>query len=187
MFNKYFITFYMIIFIGISYFAYTIFGERESGLIKSNSRASINEQSSEIEKSNIRNTPQENVIENLFNNEITQESDSTKDNIESPQETTSPENSNFYINVTPPDCTRECEPYKYDEKELEYCKNVCGLSPRTSENINCNDLSNLQRDYCIKDHAISEKDQKLCESIADNNIKTTCETRIQEDFLEQMM
>jgi hypothetical protein len=113
-----------------------------------------------------------NVIEELLNDE----SPST------PGES-STENTNFYINVTPPDCTRECEPYKYDAKEFEYCQNVCGFSSPTATE-DCGNLSGLEKDYCIKDIAIKEKNLKKCNEIEDIKIKETCQNRIQEEFIE---
>ncbi len=93
--------------------------------------------------------------------------------------------SNAYINVTPPDCARECEPYKYDEKELAYCKNVCGLSDDVATN-NCDARSGLAKDYCLKDRAVADKNLTLCDSISDDGVKKTCVTRLQQEFIENM-
>lgn len=96
----------------------------------------------------------------------------------------STENKNFYVNVTPLDCTRECEPYKDNSEELEYCQNVCGLSPpATTED--CGNLSGLEKDYCIKDIATKEKNLEKCNEIEDSKIKETCQNRIQEEFIEE--
>ncbi len=102
---------------------------------------------------------------------------------DTPSATATP--SNAYINVTPPDCARECEPYKYDDKELAYCKNVCGLSSDTST-AHCDARTGLAKDYCLKDRAIAEKDMILCNTIGDDGIKKTCVTRLQQEFIENM-
>lgn len=93
--------------------------------------------------------------------------------------------SDAYINITPPDCARECAPYKYDEKELTYCKNVCGLTDGAPTS-DCDARSGLAKDYCLKDRAIAAKDAAVCEHIADGGIKKTCITRLQQEFIENM-
>jgi hypothetical protein len=116
---------------------------------------------------------QENIIENLLNNESS-----------TPQTEIPTENLNFFINITPPDCTRECEPYKYNEKELQYCQNVCGLSPAIDKE-DCEKMEGLEKDYCLKNNAVIDKNLNGCEEITDTKIKETCQHRIQEDFFEE--
>ncbi len=117
---------------------------------------------------------QENIIENLLNNETT-----------ATQTEITAENLDFFINITPPDCTRECEPYKYNEKELRYCQNVCGLSPATDKE-DCDKLEGLEKDYCFKNTATIDKDLQVCEKITDTKLKESCQKRVQEDFIEEM-
>ncbi len=100
-----------------------------------------------------------------------------------PPATTSP--STAYINITPPDCARECEPYKHDAKELRYCRNACGLS--SSDSItHCDAHNGLPKDYCLKDRAIAQKDITICDEIDDGGIKKTCITRLQQEFIESL-
>lgn len=178
--KRFLITILIIAFCIVGYFAYTVFSKRESDLIETTSSpATQEEQSSASENADSSDKPQENIIENLLNNENAQE-DATAENTEATTEDT-----NIYINVTPPDCMRECEPYKYDEKELKYCQNVCGISEGASAN-DCDKLKDLEKDYCFKNQAIEKKDASICDNISDTAIKRSCKNRIQEDILENM-
>jgi hypothetical protein len=102
------------------------------------------------------------------------------------------ENSDLKISVNSADCDNECEKFKKDE-ELKYCENVCGISDLydysddsgEEEFSNCDKKQGVQKDYCLKDQAISEKDFKICDQVKDENIKKTCKNRITEDFLEE--
>lgn len=136
----------------------------------------ISDQADELIPSELSNDnteeKQENIIENLLDNETT-----------SSQTETSSENLDFFINITPPDCIRECEPYEYNEKELLYCQNVCGLSLATAKK-DCEDLDDLEKDYCLKNNAIIDKNIGGCNEIADTKLKESCQKRVQEDFIE---
>lgn len=93
------------------------------------------------------------------------------------------------ITIQPSDCDNECSEFQKSE-ELEYCKQVCGLSNANLENIenktqtNCNNVSGLQKDYCLKDLAIQNKDFSACDQINDSGIKKACKNRITEDIIE---
>ncbi|MFA5985761.1 MAG: hypothetical protein WC819_00250 [Parcubacteria group bacterium] len=173
--KKYLLIAFIILFIIVGYFSYTIFTKRESDLIKNGDPSAQDAQKSTIEEDT--NTQQENIVGNP----------SDEENSEEITNSATEENANIYIHVTPLDCERECEPYQYDEKELKYCQNVCGLSDDTiSDSSDCNSLKDLTKDYCLKDQAISKKDISICDSISDTNVKKTCKSRIQEDILEGM-
>jgi hypothetical protein len=85
--------------------------------------------------------------------------------------------------VTGDDCDAECT--GLSGTDLEYCQEVCGLKPIRENVSDCGNLSDLQKDYCLKDLAVSKKDFKICEEIKDDNIKTTCKNRIAEELLEE--
>lgn len=162
--------------VGISYFAFSVFTEREQDLI------TPHEEESDVNSTSPLNAPPPNIQKDESLENATDIKDLSGEQTDN-SVTNDPENT-FYINVTPPDCMRECEPYQYDPKELEYCKNVCGLS--SPDTRNCDILSGLEKDYCIKDTAIEEKDMTMCDDIEDAKIKETCKNRIQEDILENM-
>jgi hypothetical protein len=110
-----------------------------------------------------------------------------KDNKETPNENNVIfESDSLEITVVPSDCDNECSKFKKND-ELEYCKEVCGLSAlekKPEESNNCESKSGLQKDYCLKGLGISKKDFKACNQIADGGIKKTCKNRITEDIIE---
>lgn len=178
--NRLIVIIILIAFCLVGYFAFSIFSKRESDLIGSNNKSTQEQQTATTDNTNTTTAPHKNVIANLLTNENTQSDNGNESSAENQSE-----EENIYINVTPPDCVRECEPYKYDEKELRYCQNVCGISENTSTN-DCDQLKDLDKDYCYKDQAIKKKDASICDNISDTAIKKTCKNRIQEEIIEKM-
>jgi hypothetical protein len=85
-------------------------------------------------------------------------------------------------NISSDDCDNECA--SYSGSQLEYCQQVCGLAaPQQNASDNCDNLSGLNKDYCLKDLAVSKKDYKICNQIQDSNIKKTCTNRVTEDLI----
>jgi hypothetical protein len=85
--------------------------------------------------------------------------------------------------ITTEHCTNNCDAFAMDFKLIEYCQQVCGLVP-VKEISNCDDKKDLEKDYCLKDLAVTKKDSKLCNDIQDANIRLTCQNRILEDIIE---
>jgi hypothetical protein len=117
------------------------------------------------------------------------------------------------LKISTEDCNNECQNFKKnnlkdtENSDLTYCLQVCGLfyeKDESDENINntgnnstennnleekneiknCEDLTNLEQDYCWRDQAIAEKDFSKCEKIQDANIFQQCKNRIMEDFID---
>jgi hypothetical protein len=86
-------------------------------------------------------------------------------------------------NITPAYCNSECSAFENDPKYLRYCQQVCGLSP-TTNNSSCENKTELEKDYCLKDLGIAKKDFQICNQIQDAGIKKTCQNRITEDIIE---
>lgn len=84
--------------------------------------------------------------------------------------------------ITRDNCDAECE--DFFGADLEYCQQVCGLKPVAENPTGCEDKSGIQKDYCLKDLAVSQKDFKVCDNISDANIKKTCHNRVTEDLLD---
>ncbi len=94
------------------------------------------------------------------------------------------------ITVLPFDCDNECANFQKSE-ELKYCKQVCEIPETNPEGeiiqpnaTDCTNASGLQKDYCLKDSAIKNKDYKACDQISDAGVKKTCKNRITEDIIE---
>lgn len=84
------------------------------------------------------------------------------------------------------DCDNKCDKYD-DSEEFKYCQEICGFNSKDKDeenSKNCDNLSDLEKDYCLKDLAISEKDLEMCEEIEDSSILKACRNRITEDILD---
>lgn len=98
------------------------------------------------------------------------------------------------VTVAPSDCDNGCANFQKNE-DLEYCRQVCGMSNISQEDtiieqpaIGCASTTNgLQKDYCLKDLAVKNKDYEICNQINDTGIKETCKNRITEDILENQL
>lgn len=99
------------------------------------------------------------------------------------EESKTPENS--LVKITAADCDNECKNFKDDENNLKYCQEICGLVVSEEITENCENLKNLEKDYCLKDLAVSKKDFNICDQIQDSGVKKTCKNRVSEDILEE--
>jgi cbb3-type cytochrome oxidase subunit 3 len=97
-----------------------------------------------------------------------------------PTESKTPADS--FTKITASDCDNECDNFKDDENNFKYCQEVCGLATPKTE-ANCENFKNLEKDYCLKDLAVSKKDFSVCDQIQDSGIKKTCKNRITEELL----
>ncbi len=88
----------------------------------------------------------------------------------------------IFQEVTLEDCKTECQ--GFSGEILEYCQEVCGLIPLQENLDNCEDISGIKKDYCLKNLAIERKDFETCEKISDENIKKTCQNRITEEIFD---
>ena len=81
-------------------------------------------------------------------------------------------------------CDNECEGISA-ETDLKYCRQVCGLEEIKAPLGDCSDLTGIEKDYCLKDLAVSKKDMSFCEPVADAKIKATCQNRITEEIIDE--
>jgi hypothetical protein len=93
------------------------------------------------------------------------------------------------LNVTPleistEDCDNNCEDFDEEEGDLDYCREVCNLNNTSNVSEDCSKLTGLNKDYCYKDKAITDKNLKLCDSVSDATIKKACKNRVAEDLIE---
>ncbi|XLQ20247.1 MAG: hypothetical protein ACKUBY_00510 [Candidatus Moraniibacteriota bacterium] len=165
--KKILIIIYILIFIALAYYVVTMFIRRDHTKVDTKQEIKIE---SSIEYSTKDST--ENSAEN----------DSADNEITNTIETT-PENTAY--DITTEDCTTECINIEIDSKK-DYCLQVCGLMG-TSNGESCNDLTKIERDYCLRNAAISEKNIEKCNDINDGGIKKQCENRLKEDLIDEMM
>jgi hypothetical protein len=86
-------------------------------------------------------------------------------------------------NITAEDCDSECRNFEKDEKNLKYCQEVCGLSDNQNAD-NCDQKQGIDKDSCLKNQAVINKDFKICDNIQDANIKSSCKNRVTEELIE---
>lgn len=177
MLKKVLIILYICIIGAIIYFAVDFFAIRkDADLNDSTDRAKertekISEQDNEKERSEKNNESKE-------ENKINDSDDSENNNPSITQE-------NAAYDITQADCKNDCKDYDNDEKD--YCRNICGLTGSITEEKSCDGLSGLQKDYCIKDNAIQNKDLDMCKEIADGGLYDQCINRLTEEFIDQIM
>ena len=94
------------------------------------------------------------------------------------------------IEVQPADCDKDCTRFA-KKNEKEYCQEICGTKTFFEDaeesggsSDDCASEKGIQKDYCLKDIAVGNKDYKTCNEIKDANIKKSCQNRITEDILE---
>lgn len=131
-------------------------------------------------------TPSENQGKNAApeqpqnNNQEPAAPESADENVQSQASEEKPVN---FLDVAAKDCDENCKQFKADPEELKYCSQICGLEPIRKNITDCDNLEDLEKDYCLKDLAVSKKDFKTCDQIEDANIKKTCVNRVTEEIL----
>lgn len=84
--------------------------------------------------------------------------------------------------ITTEHCDTNCQSFATDFKLLEYCQQVCGIAPIKNVS-NCDEKKDIEKDYCLKDLAVSKKDFAICDQIEDSGVKKTCKNRLTEEVL----
>lgn len=160
---------FIIAFFAIMFWGYSIFKERNSFSQEKKSSLIINsEQENEIDEDKNDLNEEENIInDDETNNDSSTENDS-------------------FLQVTADDCKKECKDFQ-DPDDVSYCKEICGLSATKKDSSGCDMLESLEKDYCFKDKAISEKNPKICDKIEDYGIKKACQNRLLEDIVDNQI
>lgn len=162
--TKILITIFVLLIGGVTYFAYPIVKSRYF---------QPSDETTETKKSP------------LFENKNSSTSESNDDNnaaddaiIDDPNIT-----DDVFIEVDTEDCDEGCSQFD-DQEDKDYCIQVCGLNENnTPATQNCDDLEDLQKDYCWKDKAINEKNFDLCKKIVDKKLLETCKNRLTEEVI----
>ncbi len=161
----------------VAYFAYGVVKNRyfSSGENGGSAAPSGQEQSKEVSTEN--NSGSQASQENQ--NDSSQ--DSSQDNADAQKAAS--EGSHLY--VTSEDCDKNCDRFKDNADDLKYCQEVCGIIPAAQKESKdeCTDLEGLEKDYCLRDVAVSKTDISICEEIKDARVKKVCKNRVVEDLL----
>lgn len=172
---------------GLSYFGYPIIKNRYFNDEKtapeiqpSPDNSQPTPGSSENNTEQNKNTPESSDLEKTLSEEKPAESAPTSSINVNERNASAGETA---AHITTEHCDTDCRAFANDFRLLEYCQQVCGIIP-IKKVLNCDDKSVLEKDYCLKDLAIIEKDSAQCGKIKDANIKLTCQNRIIQDILE---
>lgn len=172
---------------GLSYYGYPIIKHRYFNSGKTTPEIQPPRDNAQPEPASSKNVTEQ--------NENTPESTNLEESLSGENSTESTPTSSININerntsagkatahITTEHCDTDCRAFANDFRLLEYCQQVCGIIP-IKKVSNCGDKSSLEKDYCLKDLAVTEKDSSQCEKIKDANIKLTCRNRIIQDILE---
>ena len=180
--KKILIIIFIVVFAGILYYAFTIFKKRdfleknvENNNLEKTKKSTLQSQDFSANPSSINSEDS--------NNEKRQ---NTTDEEKDASEIHSSENKPLY-QVTTDDCVSECNNRKENKKEYLYCQQVCGLVEEDKKYDSCDSLNDLDKDYCLRDKAIKEKDIQMCDDIHDGGIQQQCINRIREDVIDEIM
>lgn len=140
------------------------------------------QQSTEQEQGSV---PETNSSTNSATDNSAVDSTAANNTDEESSEDVTLENTN-YLNVSRSDCDNNCEDFTNPD-DLKYCQQICGLTEikkDIQEKTGCDALQDLEKDYCLKDLAITKKDSSLCTEISDTNVLKACKNRIAQDAIE---
>ncbi len=88
-------------------------------------------------------------------------------------------------NIENADCDNDCQKFKDNADNFKYCQEICGqtkIVPKSSEE-ECAALAGLEKDYCLRDLAVSKKDSSICKKISDAKLQSVCRNRVAEEIL----
>jgi len=119
--------------------------------------------------------------------EFLKEEDWTEDDEEEfSQEKDGSEVKESFLDIKKADCEDKCKKYGNDQENLKYCQEICGLKSISEKDSigECEDLEDLEEDYCLRDVAIKKLDYSICDKIEDAGIQKMCRNRITEIIID---
>jgi len=170
-FSKIIIALFILVAAGIIYLAFPVIKSRYFTEEPSSQQSERNQDTSSIEKT--EETTEGSQAEETVDSEEIDENSAENEAVRN----------DTFVEITKADCENECKNFE-EEEDATYCKQVCGLVILEERN-GCDNLEDLEKDYCLKDSAIEKTDAKICEQIDDKNIRTTCKNRIMEDIIDK--
>jgi len=79
------------------------------------------------------------------------------------------------------DCENKCTNRSGDD--YQYCLEICGMAPNNSSN-GCDQRLGREKDTCLKNSAVKEKNDQLCEQINDILIRKSCVNAVADEILQ---
>lgn len=143
------------------------------------------EQNEKVEKNDKQSENLENEDEDIADEEVDvedEEIEEDEEDQEAEDEDSEETVTNEFLKITQKDCDNGCQDFSNEKENLKYCQERCGLSPKQASS-DCANLADLEKDYCLKDLAVSKKDFAICDRIVDFGIRKSCKDRIAEDIL----
>lgn len=198
LFSKIAVTIYILIAIGLGFWGFTVFKQRDGKVPASTPQSFSNDSSSSTASTDELTNDKD--ADNQTSSDLTPSDNTTSNSLDanssSPTSTpvdknapaVSPEvkiSGSVLAHITPQHCNDNCQAFSIDLKLFEYCEQACGISPIKNVS-NCDDKKGIQKDYCLKDLAINKKDVSQCDKVSDANIKQSCKNRIAQDAIENL-
>ncbi|MCX6766048.1 MAG: hypothetical protein NT136_03780 [Candidatus Moranbacteria bacterium] len=165
--SKIILGFFIILFLAVSYWAYKVVRVRYFP------SPTVVEEKSAI--------PQAEVQKNTEGEKTSP--DGTTESPSMEKEKASSENGEALPQIDSEDCDNECA--GFEGKNLDYCRQVCGFTEIKKITDDCQNTNGLEKDYCLKDMAVTKMDFKICDEIKNATVKETCKNRITEEILDE--
>jgi len=143
------------------------------------------------EEGETRNENQNSIVESISNYLGGGENQNENTNANGNQNNSN-ENVNSNVNsssegeITSKDCDNDCVRLNGNQERYLYCQEICGDIPTGKKNseADCANLTALEKDYCYRDLAVSQKDSDICGKISDKKLQSVCRNRVTEELLE---
>ena len=119
------------------------------------------------------NTSVENIGDNSLESDPVNDNSNSETSYDTSADSPADITENSYLDLADSDCKNNCSEFN-DSDDVRYCKEYCELEDEKQIAENCDDLGDLDQDYCFKHQAFNKKDLSICEVIVDENIKQSC-------------
>ncbi len=185
-FTKIYILIFILILGGLGFWGYKVIKKQYGGSpVKT---ASDHNQASSQENNQNNSTTVSTTTDNSLssNTPATSNTPTNSASASAPQTNVNDKNDtqgNMLAHITTEHCSTNCSAFANDPQLLEYCQQVCGIIPVKNVS-NCDGQGGIEKDYCLKDLAVTKKASSICNQINDINVKQTCQNRIGQDIIE---
>lgn len=144
------------------------------------------EEDSEEEQTSLSEETENDLLDEPEADVPEEEEAETEDAEEEATETDVERDRNGRAIINKMDCSDNCEKFKSDKEDFKYCKQICGFFPiiKKESRAECADLSGNEKDFCLRDLAVTKQDFRICDEISNKEIKDACNNRLIEDVFD---